>query len=341
MTGVSGVSPADEPVGVIGGGSWGTALAQLAACAGRDVLLWMRDREKAGSLNSSNRNKTYWPKYKLDEKVRATSDIEEVAEFAKFILLAIPSHAFREVTGALGEHVGGDHVMVHGVKGLESVTFKRMSEILKEETPVKRLGALSGPNMAAEIMGGQPAAAVVASKYPEVVSRTQAALASERFRVYGSRDLIGVELAGALKNIVAILAGIVKGQNLGDNTMAMLMTRGAAEIMRFGLAMGAESETFAGLSGIGDLIATCSSELSINRQVGHRLSRGEKLEDISKTLKRVAEGLNTTKPVLETANRLRVEMPITWAVHALLYENADPRDINRLLMTRRPRYEKD
>ncbi|MFH1537483.1 MAG: NAD(P)H-dependent glycerol-3-phosphate dehydrogenase [bacterium] len=335
------MAEAAENVAVIGGGSWGTALAQLAAEAGRDVLLWMRDEAKADAVNTSHRNKTYWPKHRLSENIRATADLAEAAGFARYMLIALPSQCFREVVGALGEHVGGDHVLVHGTKGLESGTCRRMSEILREETPVKRLGALSGPNLAAEIMEKNPAAAVVASRYPEVVFRTQAALSSERFRVYGNRDIAGVELAGSLKNVMAIFAGIADGLGLGHNTLAMVMTRGAEEIRRFGVAMGAEDETFAGLSGIGDLIATCSSEMSVNRQVGFRLSRGEKLEDILKSLNRVAEGVRTTRTVLEMAGRKGVEMPIIWAVNAVLYEDADPADINHMLMTRRSKYEKD
>lgn len=330
-----------EPVGVVGSGSWGTALAQLAADAGHKVLVWTRSPEKAETFNSTHINSQYWPEHKLSDDISATSDLSDLASFAKFIIVVAPSHGFRETVSTLGEHLAGDHVLVHATKGIELETLKRMSEILKEETPAKRIGVLSGPNLAAEIMNGMPAAAAVASKFPEVVERAQTALTSNRFRVYGSRDMAGVEIAGALKNIVAICAGVVNGLELGTNTMAMLITRGAVEIQRFGMKHGADAETFSGLGGIGDLIATCMSVLSRNHQVGLRLSRGEKLEDVLGGLNRVAEGVRTVRAVHEMARRMKVEMPITWGVHSMLYEGADPREVSGKLMSRQTKYEVD
>lgn len=333
------MSPHNEPVGIIGSGSWGTAIAQLSADAGHKVLLWTRSAENADSLNSSHINKKYWPDHRLSENISSTSNLEEVASFAKLIIVVAPSHGFRGVVSTLGAHLAGDHILIHATKGIELDTLKRMSEVLREETPAKRIGVLSGPNLSAEIMNGMPAATVVASKFPEVVERAQAALTSQRFRVYGSKDMTGVEIAGALKNIVAICAGVISGLELGTNAMSMLITRGAVEIQRFGMAMGADAETFSGLSGIGDIIATCMSVLSRNHQVGLRLSRGEKLDDILSSMNRVAEGVRTVGAVHEMSRRMKVEMPITWGVYAMLNEGADPQEICSKLMSRQSKYE--
>ena len=243
-----------EPVAIIGGGSWGTALAQLAADAGCGVTLWMRNPERAETLKRTRRNERDWPEYDLNEKVRATASLEEAAASAKLMLIVLPSHAVREVTAALGAFIYGDHIIIHASKGIEQGTHKRMTEIIREETPARRIGVLSGPNLSGEIMLGLPAATVVASRFPEVVHRAQAALMSPRFRVYGSGDPLGVEYAGASKNVIAVCAGLLTGLELGANALSMLMTRGEAEIRRFGVAMGADVTTFAGLAGIGDLI---------------------------------------------------------------------------------------
>lgn len=335
------MEPIRESVSVIGGGSWGTAIAQLAADAGADVLMWMRDAAKAEAINATRRNETYWPQFELGENIRATSDLEELAGHAKLIFSAAPSHGFRDIARELGSFIGGDHILIHGTKGLEPDTQKRMSEIIKEETPAKRIGVLCGPNIAEETMQRQPAATVVASKYPEVVERAQAALASPSFRVYGSRDPLGVEYAGALKNVVAICAGIVSGLGMGSNTLAMLITRGAAEMRRFGIRMGAMDVTFSGLAGIGDLIVTCSSSLSRNHRVGVRLSGGEKLDDIISDMKRVAEGVKAAKSIYEIARRNKIDMPIVWGVYAMLYEGAGVDEVKHILMTRPSIYEED
>ncbi|MEW6200953.1 MAG: NAD(P)H-dependent glycerol-3-phosphate dehydrogenase [bacterium] len=331
----------NEVIGILGGGSWGTTLANLASRSGQPVRLWMRDTALADAINSTRMNEKYWPGFKLGDTIHATADLKETADAACFIIIAVPSHAFRKIARDLGDHIGGDHILVHATKGFELDSLKRMSEILKEETSARRIGALSGPNIAEEIINGHPAATVVASRYTEVIERAQAALVSDVFRVYGNRDLIGVEIAGALKNIMALCSGMLYGLNYGASSAAMLITRGIVEMQRLGIALGADALTFAGLSGLGDMIATCMSSLSRNYQTGFRLSKGEKLEDITKSLKRTVEGIRTTKVAHELARCTKVEMPIVQGAHAILYENADITKALQFLMTRRAGYEID
>lgn len=328
-----------EQMTVIGGGKWGVALAQLAAEAGREVMLWKRDPAKVDALNKNRVDRDYWPKFKLNERVQATASLEEAAGFSKLVFAAVPSHAFRRVMSELGAHLAGDHVVLHAVKGIETDTRKRMLEIIREETPARRIGALAGPNLAEEIMAGRPAAALAASRYPEVVERAQAALVSERFRVYGSRDPLGVEFAGALNNVIAVFAGIVHGLEQSECSIAMVITRGAAEIQRFGVRMGAQPETFFGLAGIGDLIISCTSEHSPNREVGLRIANGEKPLEVIESIGAAAESVRTVRPALELAKKAGVEIPIAAAVNALLHENADPSTLRKMLMTRAAKYE--
>ncbi len=319
-------------VGVVGGGSWGTALAQLLADNGQDVLFWMRHAEVAEEINRTRRNRRYLPEAELGAHVEATTDLARVGSECRVILMVVPSHGLRAVARELGDHLDGGHVLIHGVKGIEPGTFKRMTEILREETCCRKIGVLSGPNLAKEVALKQPSAAVIASRFDEVVQTGRDLLWSSSFRVYGSSDVVGVEIAGAIKNVMAIAAGLAEGLGFGMNTMALLVTRGLAEIARLGVAEGARLETFQGLAGIGDLMATCFSPLSRNHRVGEHLAAGQTLDQIVRSMDQVAEGVKTTRTVHEMAGELGVYMPITEGVHRILFESVPPREVLASLM---------
>jgi glycerol-3-phosphate dehydrogenase (NAD(P)+) len=313
----------DECVAVIGSGSWGTTLAKVAAENGRKVLLWARRQELSDEINRTRRNQSYLPDIALPPSLEATHDLERVCASAKLLVVVVPSHGMRELAYALGDHLDGEHVIVHATKGIERESYKRMSEVLREETCVRRIGVLSGPNLARELALGQPAGTLIASRYSEVFARSQQIFGNGYFRVYASQDVVGAEVGGAFKNVVALAAGVASGLGLGDNSKALLITRGLAEMAKLGVAMGGELVTFAGMAGIGDLIATCSSTLSRNHQVGERLARGETIEQIQAHMQMVAEGVKTTRAVQDFALRHGLELPIVRAVHRLLYEGCD------------------
>jgi glycerol-3-phosphate dehydrogenase (NAD(P)+) len=328
-------------VAVLGAGSWGTTIAHVVASTGRPCVLWSRDADVARGINESHKNPRYFPDRPLAPSLRATSSIEEAAKGAPLIVVAVASSGFREVTRKLGDFVTGDQVLLSATKGLEPRTHKRMSEILKEETCAKKVGALSGPNIAREMLDGQPAATVVASKFREAIELSAEMLASPRFRVYGNNDLLGVELAGALKNVIAIASGVSTGLGLGDNTRSLLITRGLAEIQRLGVKLGADPLTFSGLAGIGDLFVTCTSPLSRNHRVGVGLAKGEKLPQILEKLGEVAEGVNTARVCRELSQERGVALPIADAIYKLLYEDATAPSVIEDLMSRKQRYEID
>jgi glycerol-3-phosphate dehydrogenase (NAD(P)+) len=323
MTSAAARCPLDECVAVIGSGSWGTTLAKVAAENGRKVLLWARRQELSDEINQTHRNESYLPGFELPATLEATTDLERICRSATLLILVVPSHGLRRVAAQLGDFSSGEHVIVHASKGIERESHKRMSELLREETCVRKIGVLSGPNLAREIALRQPAGTLIASRYQEVFRRCQAVLNNGYFRAYASEDVIGAEVGGAFKNVVALAAGVATGLDLGDNSKALLITRGLAEMARLGVAMGAEVSTFAGMAGIGDLIATCSSTLSRNHQVGVRLARGESLEQIQAHMQMVAEGVRTTRAVQDFALQHRLELPIVRAVHRLLYEGCD------------------
>jgi glycerol-3-phosphate dehydrogenase (NAD(P)+) len=329
----------DKTATVLGGGSWGTALAHVVASHGYKTLLWMRDEKVAKVINKTHRNPRYLSQFALHEGIEATTDLPLAAGFAETIIVAIPSKAMRKVAFNLGHHVSGDQILLSATKGLEVETLTRMSQILREETCIRKIGALSGPNLAAEVMLGHPSATVVASRYEEVVNAAELLLAGPRFRLYGNLDIVGVELAGALKNVIAIAAGISSGLGFGANTLSLLLTRGLAEIRRMGERLGAERDTFQGLAGFGDLVATCTSPLSRNHTVGRRLAGGETLEEIRADMHMVAEGVNTTAAVCRHARRLGVDMPIAAGMHQLLFEGAVLEEVIHDLMTRISVYE--
>lgn len=311
-------------VSVIGGGSWGTIVAHLIAENGHPVKLYMRDADQASEVNATRRNRRYLPDYELSARLMATASLEDAAKDAQTLFLMVPSHSLREVARELGDHLDGGRVLIHGVKGIEPGSFKRMSQVLREETCCRKIGVLSGPNLAKEVAAGHPSASVIASAFREVIDAGTAMLKSKAFRVYGNDDVVGTELGGSLKNIMAIAAGLAHGLGFGDNTKALLLTRGLTEMTRLGTHLGAQPQTFAGLSGIGDLMATCFSPLSRNFQVGYRLARGEALEAITSDLNQVAEGVRTARTVAEHAHQERIYMPITTGVYRVLFEGATP-----------------
>lgn len=331
----------DKHVGVIGGGSWGTTVSNIIGDNDYKALLWLRNKESVDEVNNNHENKKYLPDFKLSENIIATESLEEIAKKCRVIFFIVPSKGFREVAFQLGNFVNGEHIIIHGTKGLEQSTFKRMSEILKEETNCKRIGVLSGPNLAKEIMKKQPSGSVIASAYDEVLKEGRKILDSSYFTVYGSKDVVGAELGGIFKNIIAIAAGISEGLGLGDNTKSMLITRGNIEMTKLGLCMGAKVNTFNGLSGIGDLIATCMSPLSRNYQVGYRLAKGETLEQIISTSVYVAEGIQTTKTINNYALEKGISMPIVKGVYKILFEQQDIKKVIGALMRLKSETEMD
>lgn len=328
---------------VIGAGSWGTTLAKVLAANGLETRLWARDPELAEAIESEQRNSRYLPDVPLDRNVRATSDLAEALERAGLVVSAVPSHAVREVMEGAAPHVEATATVVSASKGLEQGSLMRMTEVLGEvlggET---RLAALSGPSFAEEVCRGVPTAVTVGSRDVEVAEAARAAFLAPRFRVYSSTDVVGIELGGAVKNVIAIATGIADGLEYGHNARAALITRGLAEMSRLGLTMGGERLTFMGLAGLGDLVLTCTGDLSRNRTVGLRLGRGESLEEILEDMRQVAEGVKTTRSVRELAGRADVEMPITEEVYEMLHQAKSPRVVVEELMTReaKPEFER-
>jgi glycerol-3-phosphate dehydrogenase (NAD(P)+) len=292
-------------------------------------------------MQRQHENALFLPDFHFPSTLRVTADIEEAVRGKELLLLVTPSQRMRENVRVLAPYVGKDTLLVSGSKGIEIRSLKRMTEILEEEIPGSRsrIAALSGPNIAREVAEGKPTAAVVAAHEPDIGVRIRTLLTAMHYRVYTAHDVVGVELAGALKNIIAIGAGFNDGMGYGENAKAAFITRGLAEISRLGIAAGAHPLTFAGLAGIGDLIATCASPLSRNQQLGRRLAAGEKLDDILKSTRTVAEGVTTTQAALQMAAQYQVEMPITEQLNMVLFEGLDPRKAVPELMMRDPKSE--
>ncbi len=306
-------------VAVLGGGSFGTVLANLAAQNCSEVTLYVRAEDQARTMNATRMNPNYVKELVLDSKIRTVSDFEKVFERDQdLVIFAFPSHATRTQAKAVARYFKGSEIVLHSTKGIEEQSLKRISQVLAEELPILRIGAISGPNLAGEIAKDEPAATVIASPFDDVVRAGESILSTPRFRVYTTHDLIGVEWGGTLKNIFAIASGILESKGLGWNTKSLMLSRGLAEMVRFGVAMGAKAETFLGLSGMGDLIATCSSSQSRNFRVGFHLAKGEKLEDVLAELGQVAEGVRTTRIVFDFAQSRGVEMPIAEAVYRIV-----------------------
>jgi glycerol-3-phosphate dehydrogenase (NAD(P)+) len=303
--------------------------------------MWMRDKEIGQAIQENRVNPRYLPGLTLAPGISVTHDLKSMAERCLLIFMVVPTKAMRPVARELGEWLTPEHILISCSKGLEPGTAKRMTEILREETCCIRVGALSGPNLAKEVISAHPSATVVASGFDQVVTEATRALMGPRFRVYGNHDVLGVELGGALKNVVAIAAGTAAGLGFGDNTKSLLVTRGLAEIRRLGDKLGANRETFAGLAGVGDLMVTCASPLSRNHQVGRRLAAGETLTQIAGEMNQVAEGVNTARVVHQIATDLNTPMPISTAVYQLAYEQRSPHAVLADLMATQATYEID
>lgn len=296
-------------VAVLGGGSWGTTVASLVT-RNAPVSLWARNADTVAEINTSHSNETYLPGAKLPEKLVATTDIASAVATADVVVMGIPSHNFRSVLLDVKEHIRAWVPVISLTKGLELATGQRMTEIVNEVLPGHPVGVLTGPNLAREIMAGQAAAGVMAMEDEIIVLELQSLFASGLFRVYTNTDVIGCELGGVLKNIIAIAVGMGDGQGAGDNTRAALITRGLAEMTRLGVAMGGRPETFSGLAGMGDMIATCTSSQSRNRHVGVELGKGRAMADIIEEMVMVAEGAKSAPAVMALAKKYDIEMPI-------------------------------
>ena len=319
---------------MVGAGSWGTALANLLAGKGEQVVMWAYEKEVVEEINRRHRNDLFLPEAPLHASIRATGDLREAVAGAEVIVSAAPSHAVRAVMGAAAKHVRRGVLIVSASKGLEAAGLKRMTEVLHEVVPGhEAIVALSGPTFAREVYEGQPTAAAAAGP-AEATARTQQVMSSSSFRVYTNDDPIGVELGGALKNVVAIAAGILEGLGMGSNPRAALLTRGLAEIARLGVAMGAKPMTFAGLAGMGDLVLTATGPLSRNRSLGVELAKGASLEAIQARRLSVAEGVGTAKAAVALSASMGIEMPIAREVARVLFEGKPARQAILELMER-------
>jgi glycerol-3-phosphate dehydrogenase (NAD(P)+) len=326
---------------VVGAGAWGTALAALLARKGHGVTIWSYESEVADSINTRKSN-PYLADVALPAGLSATTDLPAAVAGAELVVSASPAQFVRSAMAQAAGSLEPDALILSASKGVELHTLLRMDEVLSEVLPaaaMENFCALSGPSFAAEVAGGAPTAVVVASRDEAKAVMAQDIFQTPAFRVYTNTDVVGVELGGALKNVVAIAAGVTAGLGYGHNTMAALITRGLAEITRLGLAVGAEKATFYGLAGLGDLVLTCTGSLSRNRTVGYRLGKGETLDHILSEMTAVAEGVKTTEAVFELARRHDVEMPITEQMYAILYDGRSPSDALRALMTRDPKPE--
>jgi len=319
-------------VAILGGGSFGTVIANMVAENGFDVHLWLRNAELAEQINANRENSRYLPDYVLSKGLSASTSLEDVLSDADLVFVSIPSQSFREVLQQARPWLKPDQMLVSTTKGIEAQTFSLMSEILKEEMPSARIGVLSGPNLAKEVASRQLTATVIASESAELRTCVQEILHSSYFRVYASSDSYGVELGGTLKNIYAIAAGLSAALGMGENTKSMLMTRSLAEMSRFAVCMGANPMTFIGLAGVGDLIVTCMSPLSRNYRVGFALGEGKSLDEAVEALGQVAEGVNTIKHVKEKAAEMDVYMPLVSGLYQVVFNHAPVADVVKMLM---------
>jgi glycerol-3-phosphate dehydrogenase (NAD(P)+) len=318
-------------IGLLGGGSWGTTVASVAT-RNAPVMLWARDAATVEDINTNHRNSRYLPDITLPNALRASTDLGEVVAQADVVVMGVPSHSFRSVLEEVARHIRPWVPVISLTKGLELASGKRMSELIVECLPGHPVGVLTGPNLAREIMSGQAAASVISMEDEIIVKQLQSLFHSGLFRVYTNTDLTGCELGGVLKNIIAIAVGMGDGLGAGDNTRSALITRGLSEIMRLGVAMGGRAETFAGLTGMGDLIATCTSPLSRNRHVGVELGKGRKLDEIIASMHMVAEGVKSAPTVMALADRHAITMPISRDVFDVIQGNRSPSEIFRGLL---------
>ena len=326
---------------LFGSGSWGTALAVHLAAEGRDVTLWARRDEAVQQMRRTGHNPTYLPEVEIPSSVQITSDIETAARASSLWAIVVPSQNLRSVVSRLAPFARTGVTVVSLAKGIENETLQTMSQVLAEELSslLEHIGVLYGPSHAEEVAEGRPTTVVAAAPTEPRAERIQNAFMTKRLRVYVNTDVLGVEIGGSAKNVLAIAAGIGDGVGYGDNAKAALVTRGLAEMRRLGLAMGADPQTFAGLAGIGDLVVTCMSAHRRNRYFGEQIGTGKTLDEIEAEMDMVAEGVRTTRSIRDLAHRHGVEMPITEAVHAVLFEGERPEEMVDALMTRSPKRE--
>ncbi len=326
-----------ERIGVIGAGAWGTALSMLLADKGHDVALWMYEKDLAEETSRTRENRVYLPGFTLPASIKVTSSMETAVADRAVVLSVVPSHTARRVAQQFAPLLSKNAIIVSASKGIEIDTLMPLSDVFRDILPKEfhnRLCFLSGPSFAKEVAQKMPTAVALASYDPVIGRKAQEIFSNAYFRVYTNPDVIGVELAGSLKNVVAIAAGVLEGMGYGYNTAAALLTRGLAEMARLGVAMGGNLQTFSGLAGIGDLVLTCTGGLSRNRALGARLGKGEKLDDIMKGAKTVAEGVKTAKAARDLARKYNVDMPVVDEVYQILYEGKDTKRAVKDLMTR-------
>jgi glycerol-3-phosphate dehydrogenase (NAD(P)+) len=333
-----------EDIAVIGAGSYGTCLAVLFGHHGHRVCLYNRNAESTRAMNAARENAAYLPGHKLPDSVTVSSDLESSVRGKRFILGVTPSHGIREVLGSAAQWMDPDAVVINASKGLEEGTLQTIDAVYRDILPERiaaRATYLSGPTFASELAAGMPAAIVLAGRDKESLIAAQAALSKLNFRIYASDDVPGVLLGGALKNVIAIGAGISDGFGFGSNTRVMLITRGLAEITRLGVMLGAHPQTFAGLSGMGDLVLTCSGDSSRNRRVGLALGQGKSMADILADMKQVAEGVKTAKVAKELSAKIGCDTPLIDGMYAIIHEGVPVRDAMTRLLSRPPRMERD
>lgn len=328
-----------EKIGVLGGGSWGTSLAILLAKKGNDVTIWLRDKEQVNSINETKENKKYLPGIKLPDNISISSDLEETNYKKDLILLSVPTHGIRQVLNSCKSTIKKEQIILNVSKGIENQSLLRISQIVEEILPGNRYAVLSGPSHAEEVAKDMATTVVSASNYKNVAEYIQDLFITPSFRVYTNPDVTGVELGGALKNIIALAAGISDGLDCGDNTKAALMTRGIFEMAKLGVKVGAKSETFSGLSGIGDLIVTCTSMHSRNRRAGILIGQGMQVEEATKKIGMVVEGIKTTKSAFYLSKEYNIDMPITEELYNVLYNGKNVENSVSNLMLRDKKHE--
>lgn len=331
-------------IGVVGAGSWGTALANLLATKGYRIDWWVFEEDLCRQIKENRENSIFLPDVCLSENLYPTNSLEDVVKGKDLVLIVVPSHVMREVTQQIRPYIGEDTILVSASKGIENDTQLTMSGVISEclgGLGKERFAVLSGPSFAREVVMGLPTAVTVASKDMACAEMVQHVFATPVFRVYTNEDVVGVELGGSVKNVIAIAAGMIDGLKLGLNTRAALITRGMTEMRRLGLAMGAQPRTFTGLAGFGDLVLTCTGDLSRNHTVGKKIGQGMKLQEVLDDMRMVAEGVKTARSLYNLSRRLGVEMPISHAIYHILHEDLDPKVALHQLMTRDLKHELD
>jgi glycerol-3-phosphate dehydrogenase (NAD(P)+) len=312
-----------KKIAVLGGGSFGTVLANLAASNGYSVSLWVRDSEQALRINSEGANTTYHPELKLSENIEATDSLEEVLKDASMVFIATPSIIFRQIIQRISNLIEDDSYLISCTKGILGKPFRPLSEVITEKVG-NRLGVLSGPNLAKEIADNKVAGSVIASSDNELINSVKSALSSQTFKIYSSNDMQGVEFAGALKNIYAIICGMADSLKVGENALGLILTRSMAEMSRFAVAKGANPITFLGLAGMGDLVATCTSKLSRNYQLGYNLGKGMKIDKAKEKIGQVAEGIRTLEVIKNESIELDIKMPLVESLYNIIYLDSPP-----------------